>query len=77
MLDDQVVKKYQGYLLLVACKAFLASSLELEGVRLNIKFKEDLSDFEGEGILIQHGGIGFTESLTKMTIAFSGKTLSK
>ena len=66
-----------GLLASWACKAFLASSLELEGVRLKIKFKEDLSDFEGHGILTQHGGDGFTESLTKMTISFSGKTTSK
>ncbi len=70
-------KKISGLLASRACKTFLASSLELEGVRLRIKFKEDLSDFEGHGILTQHGGIGFTESLTKITISFSGKTSSQ
>lgn len=70
-------KKISGLLASRACKAFLASSLELEGVRLRIKFKEDLSNFEGHGILTQHGGDGITESLTKMTISFSGKTSPK
>ena len=70
-------QKISGLLANRACKAFLASSLELEGVRLKIKFEEDLSNFEGHGILTQHGGIGVTESLTKVTIAFSCKTSAK
>ncbi len=70
-------QKISGLLAIRACKAFLASSLELEGVRLKIKFEEDLSNFESHGILTQHGGIGVSESLTKVTIAFSGKTSAK
>ena len=66
-------KKVSGLFADRACQIFLTSSLALEGIKLKIKFSDTFSHFEGEGTLIQHGGIGLNESFTTIDIYFTGK----
>ncbi len=65
-------KKVSGLFSDRACQTFLASSLALEGSELKIKFDDSFSHFEGEGTLVQHGGIGLNESFTTIDISFAG-----
>jgi hypothetical protein len=65
-------EKVRGMFAGVSCSAFKKSSPGLEGVKLTFRFKEDLSGFEGEAILIQFGGKGATESETTMVTRIRG-----
>ena len=56
-----------------ACKVFFSSSLALEGIELKIRFAEDMKSFKGEGIFIQYGGAGLTESRTQIKFKFDDK----
>ena len=67
--------KISGLLAGRACRAFLDSSLELEGIRLEVEFAEDFKNFKGEGVFLQHGGSGVSESRTTINIQFLGSTV--
>lgn len=55
-----------------ACAAFRDTSPGLEGMKLEFRFSEDRSRFEGQAILIQYGGKGVTESETTITVHLYG-----
>ena len=70
---DAQCEKVKGIFAGKACSAFAATSPGLEGLRLNFKFNEDRTTFEGQAVLIQYGGKGITESETKMVINLKGE----
>lgn len=69
-----VCEKIKGLTAGRACAASEASSLELEGLKVDLTFSEDLSRFEGSAVLTQYGGSGMTKSETPMMLKLSGST---
>ena len=55
-----------------ACKAFFKTSPALEGLRLNLKFNEDLNRFDGSVVLIQYGGKGMEKATVEVLLTLRG-----
>jgi hypothetical protein len=64
--------KVKGMMASAGCNAFLDTSPELEGLKLNLVFSEDLSQVEGNAILVQFGGSGVTKSHSDMKVSLTG-----
>jgi hypothetical protein len=70
-------EKVKGMFAGKACSAFAAASPGLEGLKLNFKFNEERTAFEGQAALIQYGGKGITESETEMLVNLKGELAAK
>ena len=55
-----------------AVAAFLEASPGLEGLKLEFRFNEDRSHFDGQAVLIQYGGKGATKSESTIIIDLRG-----
>ena len=67
-----ICEKVKGLTAGRACSAFEATSLEIEGLKVDLTFSEDLSSFEGTAVLTQYGGSGMTKSETPMNLTING-----
>lgn len=64
--------KIRGMFARKAVAAFLEASPGLEGLKLEFRFNEDRSRFDGQAVLIQYGGKGATKSESTIIIALRG-----
>ena len=60
----------------IACKAFLNTTPELEGVTVNLVFDESLDSFTGSMSATQYEGAMFTKNQTDMNITVQGQLSS-
>lgn len=67
-----ICEKVKGFTAGKACAAFEATSLPIEGLKVELTFSSDLSSFEGRAVLTQFGGSGMTKSETPMVLQLTG-----
>lgn len=65
-------EKVKGMFAKTGCSAFLDTNTELEGLKLNFQFGEDLRSFSGSMVMTQYGGSGLTKARTDMSTSISG-----